>query len=123
MLSDGKTDSYWQAAAAGPGVGQTLDGTLAQARRLVYLQIRTGATESAPQFLKQGRPTVFTVTVTRTDGSKVAVPPITLVDKPGDQQFTIGVDAVAAVSLEVVSSQAPSATASIAVTEIELIGR
>jgi hypothetical protein len=118
LAFDGLVNTAWEPLGTGNGVGQYLVASFAQPFRLVYLQIRAGAAQSQHAFLSQGRPSSILVTMTLQDGSTVTRT-ITLADDPTDQQFSIGQNSVAKVQLSVLASAGATATAPVAISEVE----
>jgi zinc-ribbon domain len=118
LAFDGLVNTAWEPLGTGNGVGQYLVASFAQPFRLVYLQIRAGAAQSQHAFLSQGRPSSILVTMTLQDGSTVTRT-ITLADDPTDQQFSIGQNSVAKVQLSVLASAGATATAPLAISEVE----
>ena len=118
LAFDGYVNTDWEPSGPGTGVGQYLAASFGKPFRLVYLQIRPGAAQTQHSFLAQGRPSSVLVTMTLSTGAIVTAT-ISLADEPTDQQFLIGQSDVTKVQLTVLASQGTTATAPLAITEVE----
>ncbi|KQO96754.1 zinc ribbon domain-containing protein [Leifsonia sp. Leaf264] len=122
LAFDGFSNTSWAPGPAGAGAGEFLEATFAKPFRLVYLQMIPGASSKPADFLADGRPDTMLLTMTLADGSTVEKT-VTVADKPGNQQFDVGIDDVSAVRFTIGTGHGVTDATRVAVAEVEFRSR
>lgn len=116
--TDGITNTYWGA----PALDATLTCTFHDPFRLVGVVVHTGASKESEEFRRTARPTRAELRVTTADGD-VDTRTLTFDDRPGRQDFRMGISDVVSVRLILRDAAGPVGEQPIALGEVEFFRR
>lgn len=116
--TDGITNKYWGA----PALDASLTCTFHDPFRLVGVVVHTGASKESEEFRRTARPTRAELRVTTADGD-VDTRTLTFDDRPGRQEFRMGISDVLSVRLILRDAAGPVGEQPIALGEVEFFRR
>ncbi|NEA18537.1 zinc ribbon domain-containing protein [Streptomyces halstedii] len=116
--TDGVTNTYWGT----PALDASLTCTFHDPFRLVGVVVHTGASKEPEVFRRTARPTRAELRVTTADGD-VDTRTLTFDDRPGRQEFRMGISEVVSVRLILRDAAGPVGEQPIALGEVEFFRR